>query len=483
MKPSAFEFRPLALSSAEWMAKLESPLALSPADAAVVRHGLEDPRDVARVARMRVLLAAVGKSTLQPLEAFLQLRQAMVVFDASGLLKEARLARCEAAGQLIEAGRPQEALRFLDEALASGVPASDAQQSAEQAKRANALLDLGELMPALDHARQAIDGLNRRSVDGVTRLQLRAWSAGLDVLLAGALAARNFDSALCDMARWPKQVDRFPRLAELQALLEHARQTLKALAPREPEIATLELLLEAMGDPAGAVGKCQALTQRLSASGINGASAWVRLAVAYRLCGRAVLAAHCASEAASTARAAGRTRWQRLALVELALIQHDSGLAAEAGATWLAIRQLDLQVRTELAHGGPAAQVLRGHGADRAAGTGVVRSSATAHVESAMAALKAHPGQAWSVKDLAQHCGVSRRTLEQAFRRELGQTVGEVLRRNRLTLVLQLLELTDHAVKRVAIESGFSSASSLCRELRKHAGVTPAQYRAMKRRR
>jgi LacI family transcriptional regulator len=72
--------------------------------------------------------------------------------------------------------------------------------------------------------------------------------------------------------------------------------------------------------------------------------------------------------------------------------------------------------------------------------------------------------------------GISRRSLEIAFRRELNRSPGEEILRLRLDKVRRLLEEGDLTIAEVARASGFSHPNHLHRIFKKHFGLTPRVF-------
>jgi len=83
-----------------------------------------------------------------------------------------------------------------------------------------------------------------------------------------------------------------------------------------------------------------------------------------------------------------------------------------------------------------------------------------------------------AVTDIATHVGVSRRTLERAFKAELGRGINQEFQRRRLKRACQLLALTDWQVGRIAAGLQFSSQRYFCQAFKTAFGLTPSQYRA-----
>ena len=81
------------------------------------------------------------------------------------------------------------------------------------------------------------------------------------------------------------------------------------------------------------------------------------------------------------------------------------------------------------------------------------------------------------VPDVVEEAGISRRALEQRFRKATGRTVHDEIRRVRLERARRLLIETDLSVARIADSSGFGRVSYLAQTFRQTFGVTPARYR------
>ncbi len=82
-----------------------------------------------------------------------------------------------------------------------------------------------------------------------------------------------------------------------------------------------------------------------------------------------------------------------------------------------------------------------------------------------------------SVENLLEELGTSRTNLEKRFRRVLGLSPHQEIRRVRLRRVRQLLQETTLPLVDIAVRSGFHSVSYLCRTFRAEFGRTPGQFR------
>jgi LacI family transcriptional regulator len=85
------------------------------------------------------------------------------------------------------------------------------------------------------------------------------------------------------------------------------------------------------------------------------------------------------------------------------------------------------------------------------------------------------------VGDIVRHLAISRRALEIRFRRSLGRSLHDEIRRVRLDRACRLLVESELPIPRVAASSGFRDASYLARVFQKELGTSPARYRRQMR--
>lgn len=88
-----------------------------------------------------------------------------------------------------------------------------------------------------------------------------------------------------------------------------------------------------------------------------------------------------------------------------------------------------------------------------------------------------HLADAFTVAQLAEHCGVSWRTLEKAFRDFRGVTPVAHVRNVRLDRAQQALDTGDLTVAEIAASCGFGSSTTFALEYRKRFGVPPSHAR------
>lgn len=98
-------------------------------------------------------------------------------------------------------------------------------------------------------------------------------------------------------------------------------------------------------------------------------------------------------------------------------------------------------------------------------------------VRAAIRHLSARLSDPPTVEQLARLVGTNEKRLSRAFREDLGQTVFEYLRGERLRIAQRLLTTTSLSVANIAEEIGFSSAANFATAFRDRFGVTPSTYR------
>lgn len=81
------------------------------------------------------------------------------------------------------------------------------------------------------------------------------------------------------------------------------------------------------------------------------------------------------------------------------------------------------------------------------------------------------------VNAVAKAAGMSRRSLEMKFSKEIGRTLLEEIQEVRLKRVRQLLLETDFTLAQIAEMAGFQYQEYLVRLFKKHTGMSPGQYR------
>ncbi|HGL4260302.1 response regulator transcription factor [Burkholderia dolosa] len=82
-----------------------------------------------------------------------------------------------------------------------------------------------------------------------------------------------------------------------------------------------------------------------------------------------------------------------------------------------------------------------------------------------------------TVEELARAVGTHEKRLSRAFRDNLGQTVFEYLRHERLRVAQELLDTTSLTIASIAKEIGFSTPANFATAFRERFGVTPTEWR------
>ncbi|MEE4544472.1 AraC family transcriptional regulator [Streptomyces sp. V4-01] len=95
-----------------------------------------------------------------------------------------------------------------------------------------------------------------------------------------------------------------------------------------------------------------------------------------------------------------------------------------------------------------------------------------------VAELHAHPGRPWTVESMARVAHLSRSSLGEHVRRELGRTPAQLLREVRMRHARGLLAGTDRPVEQIAFSVGYGSAAAFSRAFSAHHGSSPQAWRS-----
>jgi LacI family transcriptional regulator len=99
-------------------------------------------------------------------------------------------------------------------------------------------------------------------------------------------------------------------------------------------------------------------------------------------------------------------------------------------------------------------------------------------VSAALSFIHRNRSKGFTIDDVANAVGISRRTLEVKFRKSVGRTILSEVQRIRLDHVKHMLRETDLSIPRIAEASGFNSASYLTQVFRKEFAMSPVKYRS-----
>ncbi|TWT76051.1 Xylose operon regulatory protein [Posidoniimonas polymericola] len=91
--------------------------------------------------------------------------------------------------------------------------------------------------------------------------------------------------------------------------------------------------------------------------------------------------------------------------------------------------------------------------------------------------IREHAGENFQIEDLLAEVPISRRAMELGFRKHLGRSPREEIRRARIERAVQLLCDTDWPVTRIASACGFDRPELLTRAFRRELDTTPSKFR------
>jgi LacI family transcriptional regulator, galactose operon repressor len=133
----------------------------------------------------------------------------------------------------------------------------------------------------------------------------------------------------------------------------------------------------------------------------------------------------------------------------------------------------------DLMHGQPVSPVTK----MPPAGVVARRSTATfvtdsAEITAAIVFLREHFHKPLHIAELARRAGMSERVFQLEFKRRVGHSAREELRRARMARAMQLLRDSDLKLEAIAMETGMTSAVRLCRLFTETHGISPNTWRA-----
>jgi LacI family transcriptional regulator len=91
--------------------------------------------------------------------------------------------------------------------------------------------------------------------------------------------------------------------------------------------------------------------------------------------------------------------------------------------------------------------------------------------------IKHHSHEKIQVSDILRDLPISRRALEKGFRKLLGRSPAEEIRRVRVDRAVQMLCDTSWSMPRIASAVGFVRPELLTRAFRRELGTTPSDFR------
>ena len=106
------------------------------------------------------------------------------------------------------------------------------------------------------------------------------------------------------------------------------------------------------------------------------------------------------------------------------------------------------------------------------------QSTKTEKFDALLTYIAEHPEDDLTVPALAEQAAMSPRNFARLFRQQVGETPAKYVERARLDAARRRLEEDDGKVEAVAAATGFGSAETLRRTMKRHMATTPEAYRA-----
>lgn len=110
---------------------------------------------------------------------------------------------------------------------------------------------------------------------------------------------------------------------------------------------------------------------------------------------------------------------------------------------------------------------------------GLLRGLADERLVQAIRCMHRSPAEPWTVAELAQVAALSRSAFYERFRRAVGLTPMEYLLAWRMALAKDLLCRREAGIAEIAVQVGYSSASTFTVAFTRHVGQSPARYARM----
>jgi AraC family transcriptional regulator len=114
--------------------------------------------------------------------------------------------------------------------------------------------------------------------------------------------------------------------------------------------------------------------------------------------------------------------------------------------------------------------------------TDTLRNGSPRWLRPALDFVQARFAEGVRLHEIAREAGVHPLHLARVFRRELGCSIGEYVRRLRVDFAGRCLASSEMPLADVAIAAGFSDQSHFSRTFRRYRGMTPSQFRGRRQR-
>jgi len=91
--------------------------------------------------------------------------------------------------------------------------------------------------------------------------------------------------------------------------------------------------------------------------------------------------------------------------------------------------------------------------------------------------IRQNVGEKIFVRNIADHVGMSERSLQRLFRRLIGLSIQKFMIHSRVHAAAQMLTRSDEPMSKIALACGFADQSALTNTFRRLIGMTPKDYR------
>ncbi len=91
--------------------------------------------------------------------------------------------------------------------------------------------------------------------------------------------------------------------------------------------------------------------------------------------------------------------------------------------------------------------------------------------------IRQHVKEPIQVDNVAEASGLGRRSLEKRFRKIIGRSIHDEIRRVRVKQVIELLLTTNQSISQISLMMGYSSVNNISRYFRKEKGMSLLGYR------
>ena len=85
-----------------------------------------------------------------------------------------------------------------------------------------------------------------------------------------------------------------------------------------------------------------------------------------------------------------------------------------------------------------------------------------------------------SLKEVSEKLNMSYNYLSYLFNNEMDMKFKDYLRKIRINKSIELLEISDYEINRIALDVGFANQSYFTKVFKKETGITPKKYRFTK---